>query len=39
MINENASQSAFADLMESSMKKKFFKFDEMCFELKSKVVK
>ena len=34
----NASQSGFVSLMESSMKKSF-KFDEMCFELKWKVLK
>lgn len=36
--NWNASHSGFVDLMESSMKKSF-KFDEMCFELKWKMVK
>ena len=38
MINENASQSWFVDLMKSLMKKSY-EFDEMCFESKWKMVK
>ena len=34
--NANAIQGWFVGLMESSMKKTFFKFEEMCFELRSK---
>jgi hypothetical protein len=34
MKNSSASQNGFVDVMISSVKKKFFKFGEMCFESK-----